>query len=244
MVFTEGLTSSIARDPLCIRFTRPSLLFLMQTLWLARHANRQDFVDPDWADTADRPHDPGLSPDGVQQAQKLGRRVSALGVDRILSSPFLRAVETAHHVANTTDDPVLLEPGLGEWLNDDWFATAPDTLTPATLTSQFEHVDPDHPAGPCRRPTYPESRHRALARLGATGQCLADRHPDETLLLVGHGITVQGVLHGLVEGDVPDPGCPLASLTKVEKRNGAWTIALRNDTSHLENGARAADRLA
>jgi hypothetical protein len=54
---------------------------------------------------------------------------------------------------------------------------------------------------------------------------------------------VLGVLHGLVGEDVPDPGCPLASLTKVEHRNGTWTVALRNDTSHLENGARAADRL-
>ncbi len=217
---------------------------MQTTLWLVRHANRQDFADPDWAATADRPHDPGLSSDGVQQAQQLGRRVAALGVDRILSSPFLRAVETAHHGADATDQPILLEPGLGEWLNDDWFADAPDTLAPATLAAQFEHVDPEQPTEPCRQPTYPESRHQALARLGATGQCLADRYTGETLLVVGHGITVTGVLHGLVEGDMPDPGCPLASLTKVEKRDGAWTIALRNDTSHLENGARATDRLA
>jgi broad specificity phosphatase PhoE len=215
----------------------------MQTLWLARHANRQDFADPDWADAAERPHDPGLSSDGVRQAQQLGRRVAALGVDRIVSSPFLRAVETAHHVADTTGDSIVLEPGLGEWLNDDWFAAAPDTLPPDTLAAQFDRVDPQRPAAPCRQPTYPESKHRALARLGATGQCLADRHAGETLLLVGHGITVMGVLHGLVEGPVPDPRCPLASLTKVAKQDGAWTIALRNDTSHLENGTRAADRL-
>ena len=216
----------------------------MQTLWLARHANRQDFADPDWAATADRPHDPGLSPDGVRQAKQLGRRVAALGADRIVSSPFLRAVETAHYAADAMDTPILLEPGLGEWFNDDWFETAPDTLNPATLAARFEHVEIQQPPESCRQPTYPESRHRALARLGATGQCLADRYAGETLILVGHGITVQGVLHGLVGEDVPDPGCPLASLTKVAKRNGAWTIARRNDTSHLENGARATDRLA
>ena len=216
----------------------------MQTFWLARHANRQDFADPDWAATADRPHDPGLSPDGVRQAKQLGRRVAALGADRIVSSPFLRAVETAHHAADAMDTAILLEPGLGEWFNDDWFETAPDTLDPATLAARFEHVEIQQPPESCRQPTYPESRHRALVRLGATGQCLADRHAGETLILVGHGITVQGVLHGLVGEDVPDPGCPLASLTKVAKRNGAWTIARRNDTSHLENGARAADRLA
>lgn len=216
----------------------------MHTLWLARHANRQDFADPEWAATADRPHDPGLSEDGIHQAKQLGQRVAALDIERILSSPFLRAVETAHHVADTTDDPVLLEPGLGEWLNDEWFETAPDTLRPSTLADRFERVVRRSAEEPCRQPQYPESKHEALARLGATGQCLTDRHTGETMLLIGHGITVQGVLHGLVGKEVPDPGCPLASLTKVVGEDGSWRIALRNDTSHLENGARAAERLA
>ena len=229
--------------PIVVLFTRDRYA-RMPTLWLARHANRQDFADPDWAATADRPHDPGLSPDGIEQAKQLGRRVSALDVDRIVSSPFLRTVQTAHLVADTTAHRVELEPGLGEWLNEDWFDAPPDTRSPATLADQFASVDPAPSEPPCREPTYPESKHQALARLGATGACLADRYADETLLLVGHGITVQGVLHGLVGTDVPDPGCPLASLTKVERREGTWTIALRNDTSHLENGARARSRLS
>jgi broad specificity phosphatase PhoE len=214
----------------------------MQTLWLARHANRQDFADPDWATTADWPDDPGLSPDGIEQAKQLGRRVKALDVDRIVASPYLRTVQTAHHVAEAAGPHVGLEPGLGEWLNDDWFDDAPDTRAFETLADRFGTVSPSS-APPCRRPTYPESRHEALARLGATGGCLANRHADETLLLVGHGITVQGVLHGLVGSDIPDPGCPLASLTKVERRGEHWALSLRNDTTHLENGARAPDRL-
>ncbi len=215
----------------------------MKTLWLARHGNRKDFVDPDWAATADRPHDPGLSPDGVRQAQQLGRRVADLGVDRILSSPFLRAVETAHHVATRVDTRVVLAPGLGEWFNDDWFDTAPTPLGSEALSSQFDRVTPP-PNGPCLKPSFPESRHRALDRIGTTGRCLTSRHSNSTPLLIGHGITVLGVLHGLVGEDVPDPGCPLASLTKVVNRDGTWHVALRNDTSHLENGDRAADRLA
>jgi hypothetical protein len=57
-------------------------------------------------------------------------------------------------------------------------------------------------------------------------------------------MTVLGVLHGLIGQDVPDPGCPLASLTRVVRREDDWHIRLRNDTSHLENGSRAADRLS
>ncbi len=214
----------------------------MQTLWTARHANRQDFVDPDWAATADRPHDPGLSPDGHEQAYQLAQRVATLDVDRIVSSPFLRVVETAQAVAEVTEQRVFLEPGLGEWQNPDWFESPPDPLTPSILASRFEHVAPD--SSPCREPSYPESKHESLTRIGDTVRCLTQRHEEETLLLVGHGITVQGVLHGLIDSDVPDSGCPLASLTQVIRRNEKWSLRLRNDTSHLENGARASHRLS
>ncbi len=210
-------------------------------LWIARHANRQDFADPDWAATADRPHDPGLSPDGEEQAQQLARRVATLDVDRILSSPFLRCVQTAHYAADATDLPVVLEPGLGEWENADWFDTPPDTLPVDTLSARYERVTRHDP---CYTPSFPESKRTAMARFGTTAECLTDRYADETLLLVGHGITMIGVLRGLVGPEVPDPGCPLACLTQVVRRDGDWAIRLRNDTSHLENGARAADRLA
>lgn len=214
----------------------------MQTVWIARHANRQDFADPNWADTADRPHDPGLSTDGVEQAQQLARRVNDLDVDRIVASPFLRTVETAHYAAEAADEPVFIEPGLGEWRNDDWFNAPPSTLSFPALARRFDRLSPHHT--PCRTPDYPESKHEALGRLGATGQCLTDTFPEDTLLLVGHGITVQGILHGLVRSDLPNPGCPLASLTQVVRQEDGWTLRIRNDTRHLENGARASRRLA
>lgn len=210
------------------------------TVWIARHANREDFADPDWAATADRPHDPGLSPDGETQAQQLARRVADLDVDRILSSPFRRCVQTAHCAADAADLPVVLEPGLGEWENPDWFDTKPAPLSFSTLSSRYDRLTRH---APCHEPSFPESKRAAMARFGTTAACLTDRYADETLLLVGHGITMIGVLRGLVGDDVPDTGCPLACLTKVVRSDGPWTLRLRNDTTHLENGANASDRL-
>lgn len=212
-----------------------------RTLWLARHANRQDFVDPDWHATADRPHDPGLSSDGEVQAQQLASHVAALGIDRILTSPFLRTVQTAHRVGEATDRAVHLEPGLGEWLNTNWFDVPPETLPGSTLRRRFPTVDLSHTA--CVHPTYPESKTETFERIGAAVRCLATRYAAETLLLVGHGITVQGALLGLV-GDVRDEGVPLASLTQVVERDGTWTIQHRNVTDHLDDGAQASGRLA
>lgn len=212
----------------------------MRSLWIARHGNRQDFVDPDWHATADRPHDPGLSPDGVEQARALGRRVATLDLDGMVSSPFLRAVQTAHHTADVAAHTVRLEPGLGEWHNPEWFDTVPDPLPHETLADRFASVALDHE--PCHLPAFPESKETAFARIGRTVRCLAERHPEASLLLVGHGITVQGVLRGLL-GDVPETGCPLASLTHLVEENGDWRLVARNDVSHLESGPEAADRM-
>jgi broad specificity phosphatase PhoE len=212
----------------------------MRKIWMARHGNREDFVDPDWHATADRPHDPDLSPDGVVQARQLGERVAALDVDGVIASPFLRTVRTAHLVAEESGHAVHLEPGLGEWMNPTWFDSAPDPLPPATLAEAFDRLVAD--VSPCVRPSFPETKAESFERIGTAVRCLVERHADASLLLVGHGITVQGALMGLL-GDVPDEGCPLASLTTVVRRNGAWTIERRNDTSHLTGGAQSSDRL-
>ncbi len=213
----------------------------MRSIWIARHGNRQDFVDPDWHASADRPHDPGLSADGVEQAHALGHRVASLSVDRVIASPFLRAVQTAHQVADVAGHTVRLEPGLGEWHNADWFEAAPEPLSPPTLAERFERVEAQ--SAPCSRPAFPEPKAEAFRRIGATARCLAERHPEASLLLVGHGITVQGVLQGLL-GDVPEAGCPLASLTHLVQEGTDWRLVTRNDISHLEGGPEAADRMA
>lgn len=211
-----------------------------RVLWITRHANRQDFVDPEWSKTADRPHDPGLSHDGVTQAQQLAQRLTQTDIRRIVASPFLRTVQTAHAVAEAMGESLWLEPGLGEWLNPDWFAESPTILPPERLADRFDRVDLTH--SPCRTPTFPESRDAMFERIGTAARCLVRRYDDaDEMLIVGHGATVQGVLLGLVEDDVPDAGCPLASVTKLVRRNGAWQIALRNDTAHLD-GTEAADR--
>jgi broad specificity phosphatase PhoE len=147
----------------------------MRSLWIARHGNRQDFVDPDWHGTADRPHDPGLSPDGVEQARALGRRIASLSVDGIVASPFLRAVQTAQQVADLATHTVRLDPGLGEWHNADWFETSPDPLPADTLAERFERVVPDHE--PCLPPSFPVPKADAFDRIGRTAQCLTERPP-------------------------------------------------------------------
>lgn len=61
---------------------------MSQTVWIARHANRLDFVNPDWFLTAERRYDPPLSEDGIVQAQQLARRLKPENIAHIFASPF------------------------------------------------------------------------------------------------------------------------------------------------------------
>jgi broad specificity phosphatase PhoE len=233
-----------------------------QTIWIARHGNRLDFVHPEWFNTAARRYDPPLSDDGAIQAQQLADRLRTEPIGQIFASPFRRCVQTAHAVAEALDLPLQLEWGLGEWLNADWMTAMPETAPIAELQAEFPRVDPA--SGSITKPQYPETEPECLARSGDTARAIADRHlldqatreeaqtqtgqePQnrQDILFVGHGATVHGMIWGFLE-DRPIVKAPLCCLTRIDRELdhaslpvSGETIAtstrliLNCDTSHL-----------
>lgn len=204
---------------------------MTQTVWIARHGNRIDFVHPEWFNTAERRYDPHLSPDGRVQARKLGDRLVGEGITRIFASPFLRTVETANAVAEVLDLPLQLDWGLAEWLNPEWMSEMPETLSVEDLTAQFPRIDPTYTGG---KAYYPETWPACLQRTGETAKRLVEAYPQDDLLLVGHGASVLGTAMGLIptlrETDVR---ASLCALVKLVKESGEWVMELNGDTSHL-----------
>jgi broad specificity phosphatase PhoE len=201
-----------------------------RTLWLCRHGQRRDDVDPEWAATAERPHDPPITDHGRWQARRVGDRLADAGVDAIYASPYYRTVETASLVADRLGLPVRLEPGLGEHLNPAWFDAAPERRAPESLAAAFDPVTLDH--APVLEPTYPETGAEAAARATETARRLVEGSTDGTVLLVGHGLTVGGVATGLTAVDrVETPTCGLCRLDR--RPDGGWDLALAADTTHL-----------
>jgi broad specificity phosphatase PhoE len=205
---------------------------MTQTVWIARHANRLDFVNPDWFLTAERRYDPPLSDDGMVQAQQLADRLRGEKIAHIFASPFLRTVQTANAVAEVLDLPVKLESGLSEWLNPDWMTAMPEKLSMTALTELFPRVDPSYISKSIAR--YPETKEQVLERAGNTAKILADEFSAD-ILLVGHGASVWGATMGLVpslgEGDLK---ASLCCLIKVVLQESQWALELNGDTSHLE----------
>jgi broad specificity phosphatase PhoE len=201
-----------------------------RTIWLVRHGNRQDFVDPDWALTAPRPHDTPLSPDGLEQARDTGRRLASEPIDHLFCSPFLRAVQTACLIGKEIGKPVKVEQGLAEMMLLKWFPTAHDFLPLPALCSTFPGIDPAY--GSVRQPVFPETPEQAGARAAQTAVILAESF-EGNLLMVGHGGSLYGLCQGLL-GYRPSLQTFLCCLIRIKGEPGDWRLdADGSDTSHL-----------
>ncbi|RPJ62425.1 MAG: histidine phosphatase family protein [Acidobacteria bacterium] len=211
---------------------------MADVIWLTRHGSRQDFVDADWHKTAERPHDPPLSAEGLVQAEQLAWRLEPEGITAVFSSPFLRCLQTAAPVANRLRLPIRVEPGFSEWLNPDWFPAPPQILPREAMVEHFPVVARDY--SPQVHPTYPEDGETVLRRTAEAATGIAQAYPG-TVLYVGHGATVYGSLYGLLGQSFAELERTLGAihyccLFRVERRNGAWVLGLCGDTSHLGEG--------
>eukprot|EP00483_Globobulimina_turgida_P012487 UN12510 len=131
-------------------------------LFVVRHGERADIAIRGWTDTAERPHDPPLTETGKEQAQKTGHEIlrQLLNEDAIgslakleekerevivLTSPFLRCVETAKEIVDVflgknISVRAFIEDGLCELISSWYFKEAPELLSRDELFSIFgEH---------------------------------------------------------------------------------------------------------
>lgn len=88
---------------------------------LMRHCERLDRAmekrEEDWISTAPRPQDPPLSEHGLYQAMVVGEQMKGLGIEKILVSPLIRTVQTAHVIADVLglgSSSLHVEPGVIE----------------------------------------------------------------------------------------------------------------------------------
>ncbi len=220
---------------------------MSQNVWITRHGNRLDFIQPEWFNTALHPYDPPLAEDGFLQAQALGRRLKSERISQIFCSPFLRTVQTATEVAQILNLSIKLEPGLGEWLHADWMPKMPERMSLSDLVKAYPLINSSHQ--PLIQPAYPETEADVLKRTGKVSQILSDRYPNENILLVTHAVALQGAAWGLVKGNPPIAAkfCCLVKAVRLsqaplsqaqssqDQRSQGWQLELAGDVSHLNN---------
>lgn len=211
------------------------------TLYIARHGERLDFVDPEWYKKSKTPHDPPLTDIGKEQATELGRKLSGLSITHIFASPFYRCVNTACNAAAaiSPDLRVFIEPGMCEWLNAEWYGDSehgPIWRTVESLAAEFPTVDPSYePVLPMSHnfDGYPESLEKLSIRCDKTYRAVLERfQPTGNVLFVGHGSSVEALTKVLVPEAVVAsvPYCCLTECIPAEE-NFKYSLGLQCDTS-------------
>ena len=106
------------------------------TIILVRHGDRYDYADKAaWALRAEKlglnAVDPPLSALGHAQARETAAELAKLGIDAILSSPYLRVLQTCQPLAHLTGMSICVEDGLAE------FPHTPGAIAPARQRVPF-----------------------------------------------------------------------------------------------------------
>ena len=201
-----------------------------QNIWLIRHGLRLDVHDPNWLKTTDRPHDTPLSPDGLIQAEEVGRRLASENIRHLYASPFLRAMQTADRIARTLALPMKVEHGLCEAYYSRWFPVLPTFPSLAEYAPQFPHID--HAYASAVRPNYPESDAELRLRTSQAIRAISSS-TTENIAIVSHGGAITSLCAGLLErgSSVHAACCCLIQLTHSD---GKWTLVRDGrDTTHL-----------
>jgi broad specificity phosphatase PhoE len=176
---------------------------------------------------------------GCIQANATAEKLAREKIDRIATSPLLRAVQTAETVASALALPVESDPALREY--DMGEASG---LTGPELRQRFPHVLEAYSRG--ERATFPgeEGRDKFAVRIGAFLERV--RESDETVVAVAHGGVISAVCYEILGIDTRRRGMfqvANCSITEfVTDRSGRLMLARHNDTCHLEGILTEADR--
>jgi glucosyl-3-phosphoglycerate phosphatase len=122
---------------------------------------------------------------GVRQAESLGAAVAANPPDVLVSSPLVRAVETARLLAHGTDlevttDAAFLERGFGRW----------EGLKGEEIHARWPSEHADWRAHRPVRGLDVEDRPEVGQRVAAACRDLVAQHRGKTVMVVAHGAAI------------------------------------------------------
>jgi glucosyl-3-phosphoglycerate phosphatase len=158
------------------------------TLLLARHGETDWNRDGRWQGQSDTP----LNELGREQARELAESLD--GIDAVYSSDLARARETAEIVAARLGVEVKVDERLRERSFGAW-----EGLTMEEIEGRYAQAHVRWRAGEGHGADDAEPFDAFAARVHSFLEEVLRRHPDETVLVVGHGGSIR-VIHALASG--------------------------------------------
>ncbi len=176
-----------------------------------------------------------LSPDGVEQARRLARRLASERLTAVWSSDLGRARETAEIIADPHGLQVVATPLLREVNMGQWESLTGEEIMAAHGEEVWLRFRQDSIA---HRPPDAEPWESAYARLLEALAAVREAHAEGTVVLVGHGGTLRCILCEALGAPLASMRCihlDNASLSIVELTPDRTAVRLLNDTGHLRD---------
>ncbi len=174
-----------------------------------------------------------LNETGLAQAEATGRRVSSEWQPvAMYTSPLSRSVKTAEAIAKHCGLQVQLHSGLADIDYGEWQGLTPEEARQRWLEEIDAWYNRPHLAQIPGGETLDELRTRAMQMVSE----LVDRHPEDTIVLVGHTVINRIILLGVLGlGNerfwrIKQDTC---AINIFEAEDGDFTMVSMNDTCHL-----------
>ncbi len=181
----------------------------------------------------------GLSELGRRQAEATAARLLSERVDRVVSSPLLRAAQTAEAISAALGLPVEPEPALQEYDVGDVSG-----LTGPEIRERFPEVRAAYARG--ERPRFPGEEGRDVFNARVTSFLARHRDGDETIVAIAHGGVVSELCYLVLGVDGGRRGLfevANCSITEVRRdRAGRLVLQRHNDVCHLDGLITRTDR--
>ncbi|KAJ4486202.1 histidine phosphatase superfamily [Lentinula aciculospora] len=223
---------------------------MIETIYIARHGFRLNWITPVWESPTGLPRDPPLTAFGVTQARELAEYFLSLDEDRrptlIFSSPYYRCLQTSQPSAQVLGLPIYVEHGLSEWYSPVAPGTGlhPRPASASALKTYFSEINPEAWSSiyyPTRKGEDVDQVHdRAHSVLFDLVSEVESRFPNhKRVLLVSHAATVIALARDLVD-DRQMPlrvGCCTLSEFSRRKRGGLeWEVKKLAEAEFLTGG--------
>jgi len=202
----------------------------MTTILLVRHGETEWNRVERFRGSADIP----LNENGFRQAELLARRIKAEWQPAaVYSSPLSRSIKTGEAIASLFGLKVEIHEGLSDINYGEW-----QGLTPAEVQARWPELFERWVTCPGGL-YFPggEVLEERQAKGVAAIKEIAARHPDETVVCVGHTVINRLILLGLLDLDlsyfwrIKQDNC---SLNVLQKKNDQFICVTLNETGHLK----------
>ncbi|KDR95150.1 probable phosphoglycerate mutase [Peptoclostridium litorale DSM 5388] len=170
---------------------------------------------------------------GIEQTQKLAKRLQSFDVDYIYSSDLGRTIETSNIISSHLDKEIMLDKGLREINFGDW-----EGLTINAIREKYSDIYKVWRTKP-QEAQIPGAENLLQARKRIM-DCISninEQHDNANILLVSHGMIIKILLVSLLGAELSNiykikQGN--TSLNVIEYRDYGPVIMRVNDTTHLE----------